>query len=310
WPAPVHPWQQGGPPPRARSSSASALRAPHGGHSGTGGRSPVPQAAAAPRPAAPRTHRSPPADWYRFRRQGRWGPPAGRRPVPGPGAPPRARPRPPPPGPGTRGEPGPPAGKGGGGGGGGGRPRAARRGRGLQLPALRGAALRRRRPRKRKRLPREPTSPSGRSMNGSVAGGGGFSEEVISLTRRPSGLGFNIVGGTDQQYICNDSSIYVSRIKKDGAAYLDGRLQEGDKILAVNGRDLKDLRHKDAVELFRNAGYDVSLKIQRRLQPQNGPVGHQGDGESGGLPLAAILVPGLALAAAAVWILLRYRQRM
>ncbi|XP_064920508.1 synaptojanin-2-binding protein [Columba livia] len=193
------------------------------------------------------------------------------------------------------------------------RPRAARRGAagcGLQLPALRGAALRRR-PRKRKRPPREPTSPSGRSMNGSVAGGGGgFSEEVISLTRRPSGLGFNIVGGTDQQYLSNDSSIYVSRIKKDGAAYLDGRLQEGDKILAVNGKDLKDLRHKDAVEMFRNAGCDVSLRIQRRLQPQNGPVGHRGDGESGGLPLAAVLVPGLALAAAAVWILLRYRQRM
>uniref|UniRef100_A0A8C0UK16 Synaptojanin-2-binding protein n=1 Tax=Cyanistes caeruleus TaxID=156563 RepID=A0A8C0UK16_CYACU len=124
------------------------------------------------------------------------------------------------------------------------------------------------------------------------------------------GLGFNIVGGTDQQYIANDSSIYVSWIKKDGAAYLDGRLQEGDKILAINGKDLKDLRHKDAVELFRNAGYYVSLKIQRRLQPQNGPVGHRGDGESGGLPLAAILVPSLALAATAVWILLRYRQRM
>ncbi|XP_051647568.1 synaptojanin-2-binding protein [Manacus candei] len=146
-------------------------------------------------------------------------------------------------------------------------------------------------------------------MNGSVAGGG-YAEEIISLTRRPSGLGFNIVGGTDQQYISNDNSIYVSRIKKDGAAYLDGRLQEGDKILAVNGKDLKDLRHKDAVELFRNAGCDVSLKIQRRLQPQNGPVGHQSDGESGGLPLAAILVPGLALAATAVWIWLRYRQRM
>ncbi|NXI43883.1 SYJ2B protein, partial [Galbula dea] len=122
------------------------------------------------------------------------------------------------------------------------------------------------------------------------------------------GLGFNIVGGTDQQYIPNDSSIYVSRIKKDGAACLDGRLQEGDKILAVNGKELKDLRHKDAVELFRNAGYDVSLRIQRR--PQNGPVGHRGDGESGGLPLAAILVPGLALAVAAVWILLRYRQQI
>uniref|UniRef100_A0A8C7EH29 Synaptojanin-2-binding protein n=2 Tax=Nothoprocta perdicaria TaxID=30464 RepID=A0A8C7EH29_NOTPE len=140
--------------------------------------------------------------------------------------------------------------------------------------------------------------------------GGAVAEEVISLTRGPSGLGFNIVGGTDQQYISNDSSIYVSRIKKDGAAYLDGRLQEGDKILAVNGKDLKDLRHKDAVELFRNAGYDVSLKIQRRLQPQNGPVSHRGDGESSGLSLAALLVPGLALAAAAVWVVLRYRQRM
>ncbi|NWU72095.1 SYJ2B protein, partial [Pterocles burchelli] len=124
------------------------------------------------------------------------------------------------------------------------------------------------------------------------------------------GLGFNIVGGTDQQYISNDSSIYVSRIKKDGAAYLDGRLQEGDKILAINGRDLKDLRHRDAVELFRNAGYNVSLKIQRRLQPQNGPVGHRDDGQSGGLPLAAVLAPGLVLAVVASWILLRYRQRM
>lgn len=48
------------------------------------------------------------------------------------------------------------------------------------------------------------------------------------------GLGFNIVGGTDQQVDSNDSSIYVSRIKKDGPAHLDGRLQEGDKILAVS----------------------------------------------------------------------------
>ncbi|NXC50273.1 SYJ2B protein, partial [Penelope pileata] len=128
------------------------------------------------------------------------------------------------------------------------------------------------------------------------------------------GLGFNIVGGTDQQVISNDSSIYVSRIKKDGPAHLDGRLQEGDKILAVSPFfchpvDLKDLRHMDAVELFKNAGYDVSLKIQRRLQPGNGPLGHRGDGDSGGFPLAAVLVSGLALAAA-VWILLRYRQRI
>uniref|UniRef100_A0A452HZ65 Synaptojanin-2-binding protein n=1 Tax=Gopherus agassizii TaxID=38772 RepID=A0A452HZ65_9SAUR len=100
-------------------------------------------------------------------------------------------------------------------------------------------------------------------MNGGV--GWVLSEEVIDLTRGPSGLGFNIVGGMDQQYIANDSGIYVSRIKGDGAAALDGRLQEGDKILAINGRDLKNLLHKDAVELFRNAGCDVSLKVQHRV---------------------------------------------
>ena len=47
------------------------------------------------------------------------------------------------------------------------------------------------------------------------------------------GLGFNIVGGTDQQYVSDDSGIFVSRIKENGAAALDGRLQEGDKILSV-----------------------------------------------------------------------------
>ncbi len=37
----------------------------------------------------------------------------------------------------------------------------------------------------------------------------------------------------DQQYIMNDSGIYVAKIKENGAAALDGHLQEGDKILAV-----------------------------------------------------------------------------
>ncbi|XP_057588114.1 synaptojanin-2-binding protein isoform X1 [Hippopotamus amphibius kiboko] len=91
-------------------------------------------------------------------------------------------------------------------------------------------------------------------------------EEEISLTRGPSGLGFNIVGGTDQQYVSNDSGIFVSRIKENGAAALDGRLQEGDKILSVNGQDLKNLLHQDAVDLFRNAGYAVSLRVQHRVE--------------------------------------------
>ncbi|XP_075386632.1 cytochrome c oxidase assembly protein COX16 homolog, mitochondrial-like [Tenrec ecaudatus] len=108
-------------------------------------------------------------------------------------------------------------------------------------------------------------------MNGRV--GYWSCEEEISLTRGPSGLGFNIVGGTDQQYISNDSGIYVSRIKENGAAALDGRLQEGDKILMVNGQDLKNLLHQDAVDLFRNAGYTVSLRVQHRLLVVGGSFG-------------------------------------
>ncbi|XP_063145902.1 synaptojanin-2-binding protein [Candoia aspera] len=137
-----------------------------------------------------------------------------------------------------------------------------------------------------------------------------LSEEVIHLTRGPSGLGFNIVGGTDQQCISNDTGIYVSRIKENGAAALDGRLQEGDKILTVNGKELKNMLHQNAVELFRAAGDNVSLKVQHRLLPQNGPSSHRGDGDSGGIPLTMFLVPGLAITAAIVWAFLRYRQRV
>lgn len=31
-----------------------------------------------------------------------------------------------------------------------------------------------------------------------------------------------------------DSGIFVTKIREDGAAFLDGRLREGDKILEVN----------------------------------------------------------------------------
>ncbi|XP_026866385.1 deubiquitinase DESI2-like isoform X2 [Electrophorus electricus] len=83
----------------------------------------------------------------------------------------------------------------------------------------------------------------------------------IQLRRGPAGLGFNIVGGTDQQYVINDGGIYVAKIKENGAAALDGRLQEGDKILAINGYKLENLPHSAAVDLFRSAGEDVHLRV-------------------------------------------------
>ncbi|KAJ1103909.1 hypothetical protein NDU88_001330 [Pleurodeles waltl] len=136
-------------------------------------------------------------------------------------------------------------------------------------------------------------------------------EEEIHLKRGPAGLGFNIVGGTNQQYITNDDGIFVSRIKEGGAAALDGRLQEGDKILMVNGRELKNLLHNEAVDLFREAGEDVVLKIQHRSQIQNGPSNYKPDGENEGPSLAIFLVPTLiALTSFTIWAVMKYRQRM
>ncbi|XP_077092640.1 synaptojanin-2-binding protein [Siphateles boraxobius] len=115
-------------------------------------------------------------------------------------------------------------------------------------------------------------------MNGSAHSAASVTD--ITLKRGPAGLGFNIVGGVDQQYIMNDSGIYVAKIKENGAAALDGRLQEGDKVIAINGQKLNNLSHGAAVELFRSAGEDVHLRIQQRPILQNGPTSSRADGES------------------------------
>lgn len=47
------------------------------------------------------------------------------------------------------------------------------------------------------------------------------------------GLGFSIAGGVGNQHIPGDNSIYVTKIIEGGAAQKDGKLQIGDKLLAV-----------------------------------------------------------------------------
>jgi hypothetical protein len=48
------------------------------------------------------------------------------------------------------------------------------------------------------------------------------------------GLGFNIRGGVDNPHIPGDSGIFVTKVRENGAAFVDGRLKEGDKILSVS----------------------------------------------------------------------------
>ncbi|XP_076013865.1 synaptojanin-2-binding protein [Genypterus blacodes] len=135
-------------------------------------------------------------------------------------------------------------------------------------------------------------------MNGSLHSSSNVVD--INLKRRPTGLGFNIIGGVDQQYVMNDNGIYVAKIKEDGAAALDGRLAEGDKILAINGVVLENHTHKLAVDLFRTAGQDVELRVQK-MSPRhmNGPTdSHPGSEPSfSSLGMLAGLVGAAAIVA-------------
>uniref|UniRef100_A0ACB8EWN3 Disks large 4 n=1 Tax=Sphaerodactylus townsendi TaxID=933632 RepID=A0ACB8EWN3_9SAUR len=87
----------------------------------------------------------------------------------------------------------------------------------------------------------------------------------IKLIKGPKGLGFSIAGGVGNQHISGDNSIYVTKIIEGGAAHKDGRLQIGDKILAVNNVSLEDVMHEDAVAALKNTYDVVYLKVAKPL---------------------------------------------
>ena len=72
---------------------------------------------------------------------------------------------------------------------------------------------------------------------------------IVTLTRKSSkeGLGISITGGRE-----HGVPILISEIHCNGPAARSGELYVGDAILAVNGIDLKDAQHSEAVETLSN----------------------------------------------------------
>uniref|UniRef100_A0A8C1FEE6 Disks large homolog 1 n=1 Tax=Cyprinus carpio carpio TaxID=630221 RepID=A0A8C1FEE6_CYPCA len=85
----------------------------------------------------------------------------------------------------------------------------------------------------------------------------------IKLIKGPKGLGFSIAGGVGNQHIPGDNSIYVTKIIEGGAAHKDGRLQIGDKLLAVNSSCLEEVTHEHAVTALKNTPDVVYLKVAK-----------------------------------------------
>ncbi|XP_048055747.1 disks large homolog 1 isoform X5 [Megalobrama amblycephala] len=85
----------------------------------------------------------------------------------------------------------------------------------------------------------------------------------VKLVKGPKGLGFSIAGGVGNQHIPGDNSIYITKIIEGGAAHKDGRLQIGDKLLAVNAACLEEVTHEDAVAALKNTPDVVYLKVAK-----------------------------------------------
>ncbi|CAF4333110.1 unnamed protein product, partial [Adineta steineri] len=88
-------------------------------------------------------------------------------------------------------------------------------------------------------------------------------------------LGISIVGGkldfsgpgnTIESCI---SGIFIKHVLPDSPAGRNGTLKTGDRILEVNGNDLRDASHDRAVDIIRAAQSPVHFTVQSLLDPSN-----------------------------------------
>lgn len=80
---------------------------------------------------------------------------------------------------------------------------------------------------------------------------------VVELPKTEEGLGFNVMGGKEQ-----NSPIYISRIIPGGVADRHGGLKRGDQLLSVNGVSVEGEPHEKAVELLKAASGSVKLVVR------------------------------------------------
>ncbi|XP_066482577.1 protein scribble homolog isoform X13 [Tiliqua scincoides] len=84
------------------------------------------------------------------------------------------------------------------------------------------------------------------------------------LMRNERGLGFSIAGGKGSTpYRPGDTGIFISRIAEGGAAHRDGTLRVGDRVILINGVDMTEARHDQAVALLTAASPTIALLVER-----------------------------------------------
>ncbi|XP_040216738.1 inaD-like protein isoform X2 [Rana temporaria] len=84
-------------------------------------------------------------------------------------------------------------------------------------------------------------------------------EMTIEISKGRSGLGLSIVGGKDTPL----EAVVIHEVYDEGAAARDGRLWAGDQILEVNGVDLRNASHEEAITALRQTPQRVQLVVFR-----------------------------------------------
>ncbi|TMS08928.1 Protein scribble-like protein [Larimichthys crocea] len=122
-------------------------------------------------------------------------------------------------------------------------------------------------------FPRERRS-SGLSFNLETTPSGPQQRLSTCLIRNDKGLGFSIAGGKGSTpYRTGDTGIYISRIAEGGAAHRDSTLRVGDRVISINGVDMTEARHDQAVALLTGTSPTIALLVER---DPNAPGGSPG----------------------------------
>ncbi|KAK5977210.1 PDZ/DHR/GLGF domain protein [Trichostrongylus colubriformis] len=86
---------------------------------------------------------------------------------------------------------------------------------------------------------------------------------TVNLIRKPSGFGFRLLGGSE-----TNTLLTVGQVVPGGAAADDGRMQEGDEIIEIDGRNVEGVSHVEAVSLLEHAAHSKHVKLVVR-RPRN-----------------------------------------
>ncbi|XP_057199722.1 protein scribble homolog isoform X13 [Triplophysa rosa] len=91
------------------------------------------------------------------------------------------------------------------------------------------------------------------------------------LIRNDKGLGFSIAGGKGSTpYRVGDTGIFISRIAEGGAAHRDNILHVGDRVISINGVDMTEARHDQAVALLTGTSPTITLVVDREQASAGG----------------------------------------